>query len=126
MRFLLDECLSHTYVGEFVARGYPDVVHPIHIGRRRARDDQLLAMAIAEDRIVVSANVRDFRRWLAVAPIHAGAILVEGRDRTTTLRLIYLGISFAEAQHDPDLYMINRVVEVSQSGGIHPYLMPRE
>ena len=48
VKFLLDECLSHTYVADFVARGYPDVVHPIHVGLRRLRDDLLLKKAIAQ------------------------------------------------------------------------------
>ena len=124
MKFLLDECLSHTYVADFAARGYPDVIHPINVGLRRTRDDILLARAIAEDRIIISANVRDCRKWLALASIHPGALLVEGSERAITLRLIFLGIAFAEAQADPDLYMINRVIEVSRAGGVVPYLMP--
>ena len=124
VKFLLDECLSHTYVADFVARGYPDVVHPIHVGLRRLRDDLLLKKAIAEDRIVVSANVKDFRKWLALSSIHPGAILLEGGARAETLQLIFLGIAFAEARSDPGLYMINRVIEVSRAGGVVPYVMP--
>ena len=126
MKFRLDECLSHTYVADFVARGYPDVVHPIHIGMRRARDDELLGKAIAEDRIIISANVRDFRKWLALSTIHPGAILLESRERAVTLQLIFVAIAFVEAQSDPDADMINRVIEVSAAGGVRPYLMPIE
>ena len=124
MKFLLDECLSHTYVTDFVARGYPDVFHPIHVGWRRARDDQLLARAVAEDRIIISPNARDFVRLFANSLIHPGAIIIEPLARDVTLRLIFLGIAFAEAQQNSDLYMITRVIEVSQAGGVVPYLMP--
>jgi predicted nuclease of predicted toxin-antitoxin system len=124
VKFLIDECLSHTYVAAFVARGFHNALHPIHVGLRRARDDQLLAKAIAEDRIMISANAKDFRKLLGNCPIHPGAILVEGIDRETTLRLIFLGVDFVQAQNDPDMYMINRVVEVSRSNGVHPYMLP--
>ena len=124
MKFLLDECLSYSYIAEFVARGYPDALHPIHVGWREARDDQLLARAIADDRIVISSNARDFRRLAAAAAIHPGVIIVEPLLREPTLKLIFAGIAFAEAQADPDLYMINRVIEVSRAGGVVPYLMP--
>ena len=123
MKFLLDECLSHNYIVDFITRGYADVFHPIHVGWRKARDDQMLARAISEDRIIISANARDFLPLIAAAPIHPGAIIVEQLPRAATLRLIFSAIAFAEAQADPDLYMINRVIEVSRAGGVVPYVM---
>ena len=65
MKLLLDECLSHGYVAALATRGYPDAIHPIHVGLRRARDDQLLARAIADDRVLISANAKDYRQLLA-------------------------------------------------------------
>ena len=81
VKFLLDECLSHLYIATLANRGYPDAIHPIHIGMRRSRDDQILARAIAEDRVLISANARDYRKLLRTTDIHPGAILVEGVDR---------------------------------------------
>lgn len=124
MKFLLDECLSHTYVTDFLARGYADVFHPIHVGWRRMRDDQLLDRAIRDDRIIITPNARDFRRLLALAPVHPGAIIVEPLARDVTLRQIFAAIAFAETQADPARFMINRVVEVTLAGGIVPYAMP--
>ena len=43
MKFLVDECLSPTYVAELLRRGYPDAVHPMHIGLFGVRDDTILA-----------------------------------------------------------------------------------
>ena len=78
---------------------------------------------MAEDRINISPNARDLRLF-ANSLIHPGAIIIEPLARDVTLRLIFLGIAFAEAQQNSDLYMINRVIEVSQAGGVVPYLMP--
>jgi predicted nuclease of predicted toxin-antitoxin system len=124
VKFLLDECLAHSYVADFAARGYPDVYHPIHVGWREARDDQLVERAALDARIIVTPNARDFRALLAAVDIHPGAIIIEPLDREKTLRLIFLAIAFAEAQADPALYMINRVIEVTREGGVIPYLLP--
>ena len=105
-------------------RGYPDSIHPIHIGMRRSRDDQILARAIADDRILISANARDDRKLLRTNEIHRGAILVEGVDRSVTWRQIELALSFIETQFAADNYMINRVVEVTRSDGVRPYMLP--
>lgn len=123
MKFLLDECLSHSYVSEFVARGYADVFHPIHVGWRRARDDELLLRAIQDDRIIVTPNARDFRTLMARVDIHPGLITVEPLARNVTLRQIFAAIAFAESQPDPELFMINRVIEVTSAGGVVPYLL---
>ena len=124
MRFLLDECLSHTYVADFVARGYPDVYHPIHVGWREARDDQLLQRAVAENRVLITPNARDFRRLISTAPIHPGIVVIEVLDRDAMLDLIFAAIAHAQAQPDPELYMINRVIELSRDQGLQTYLLP--
>ena len=71
-----------------------------------------------------SPNARDFRRLIKAVDIHPGLIIVEQADRSVMLRLIMLAIGFIEAQPDPGLYMICRVIEVTRSGGVVPYLMP--
>ena len=121
MKFIIDECLSHFLVHDFAARGFPDTVHPIHVGLRGARDDMIVARAFAEDRIIVTANARDFRRLLAQQPLHPGAIIVDALPSDQTWQLILLAIAFIELQPDPADYMVNRVVEVSATFGIRPY-----
>ena len=124
VRFLLDECISHTYVKRLADRGYPDTIHPIHVGMRRARDDQIVARALMDDRIIISANARDYRKLFATAAIHPGAILVEGTDLETTWKQIVLGLSFIELRTAPIDWMVNRVVEVSASEGVRPFEIP--
>ena len=64
-RFLIDECVSYEYVSGLADRGYPDAVHPNHVGRRGYRDDQIVAWALADDRIIITANAEDYRDLLA-------------------------------------------------------------
>ncbi len=124
VKLLVDECLSHTYVQRLAERGYPDAIHPIHVGMRRARDDQLTARALAEDRVIISSNAKDFRRLLAVSGLHPGAILIEQTDLETTWGQIVDALAHIEWQQDPDDYMVNRVVEVSTSDGVRAYHLP--
>jgi predicted nuclease of predicted toxin-antitoxin system len=103
--------------------GYPDTLHPIHIGLRASRDDQIADRALADDRVLISANGRDFRKLLAITEIHPGAILIEGIDLELTWRQILLALEFIRLQADPGSYMINRVVEVSISDGVQSYIL---
>ena len=124
MKFLVDECLPHMLVRDLAAHGFPDSVHPIHIGLLGVRDETILKRAIAEDRIIISANAKDFRRLLAATPIHPGAFTIAQMDRPHAWRLVRLALGFLELQLDPASYMINRVIEVSASCGIRPYALP--
>lgn len=85
------------------------------------RDDTIVAKAITEDRIVVTANARDYRRLLAREPLYPGALLIEPWDRPHAWQLILLALAFIELQSRQDDYMVNRVIEVTATGGIVPY-----
>lgn len=124
MKFLIDECFTHRFIQAFAARGYPDAVHPIHIGLRSFRDDQIVARALTDDRIIVTANGRDYRRLLSRLELHPGALIAEALDNQQTWALILAAIAFIEAQPQPKDYMVNRIVEVSAAGGVRPYLLP--
>jgi predicted nuclease of predicted toxin-antitoxin system len=124
VKFIVDECLSHLLVRDLAASGYPDAVHPIHIGLCGVRDDTIVDRAIAEDRIIVTANARDFRRLLAAVTIHPGAIIVDARGRTPAWQRIQAALAFIELQPLPADYMVNRVVEVSATMGVRPFLLP--
>ena len=121
MKFIIDECLSHHLVSHLVARGYPDSIHPIHVGLLGARDDQIVARAFAEERVIITANRRDYRKLLSQMQLHPGAIIVEALVREATWRQILGALAFLEMQPQPEDYMINRVVEVSTSGGVRPF-----
>jgi predicted nuclease of predicted toxin-antitoxin system len=126
VKFIVDECLSHLLVRDLATGGYPDAVHPIHIGLCGVRDDTIVDRAIAEDRVIITANARDFRRLLAAVTIHPGAIIVDARGRIPAWQRIQAALAFVELQQRPADYMVNRVVEVSATMGVRPYQLPPE
>ena len=122
MKFYIDECLSPTYVDDLARRGYADTVHPMHVGMLGKRDDLVVQYALDHDRIIITLNARDFRRYLAEMPLHPGAIIIEGRGRARGWQRILAALAFIEVQPRPADYMVNRVVEVSADSGVRPYL----
>jgi predicted nuclease of predicted toxin-antitoxin system len=124
MRFLLDECLPHSFVQKLAALGHPDAVHPIHIGMRGAEDYLIVRTALAQDRVIVTANADDFRMLLAKETLHPGLICLPNAEFDVCWRLLIIAINFIELQPQPEDYMVNRVVEVSGAVGIRPYLLP--
>jgi predicted nuclease of predicted toxin-antitoxin system len=123
VKFIVDECLSPGYVWDLVKRGYPDSVYPMNIGLRGARDDQIVTRAFAEDRVIITANGRDYRKLLAAMSIHPGAIIVQAVKRKQTWAQIEAALAFLELHPAPADYMINRIVEVSATDGVRPYLL---
>lgn len=118
VKFLLDECLSHVFVQRLAVRGYPDAVHPIHLGLRSVDDHVILRRALAQDRIVVTANADDFRPLIAHEAIHPGLIALPNVEREHSWRLLESALVFIELQLNPLDYMINRLIEVSSTGEI--------
>lgn len=89
-------------------------MHPIHIGLRGQGDHVLLVLALAQDRIIVTANGRDYRRLLEREPV----------KRDEAWRMILAALSFIELNLDPLHFMIKRVVEVSRLDCIRAYERP--
>jgi hypothetical protein len=87
VRLLLDAHVSGPRVGRRLREGGHDVraldQEPALEG---LEDDDVLALASEEHRILVTHNVRDFpdilREWAAEQRSHAGAILVYGIDHS--------------------------------------------
>ena len=96
MRLLLDAHLSGPNVGRRLERNGHDVraldQEPDLEG---LDDDDVLALATSEQRILVTHNVADFprilREWAAAQRTHAGVILVYGIDHSE-FTLIIRGI----------------------------------
>ena len=70
-------------------------------------DEDLLALATAEDRVLVTFNVADFpgivRRWAEAGRAHAGCAIVVGIDHSefgTIIRVIQRTIDTRPAQRD--------------------------
>jgi predicted nuclease of predicted toxin-antitoxin system len=77
IKLLLDEHIWEGLTKTLVQQGY-DVVHIVNTEHRGIDDETLLALAAAEDRAVLTFNVRDFaplvRLWYESGREHAGVI----------------------------------------------------
>lgn len=124
MKFLVDEWLSPSYVRELRDAGYPDAVHPIHVGLCGRRDDEIAERALADDRIILTSNAADYRRILAGTPIHPGAAIVQPSNRDGTWLLIRIALGYLMLHSNPADYMINRIVEVASNGALDTYEAP--
>ena len=63
MRFLVDQCLSVELAEALTDAGH-DVTHLRNLGMQRAKDPEVLELAQAEDRVLLSADT-DFGALLA-------------------------------------------------------------
>ena len=75
VKLLLDENISPRAAIDLRADGH-DVVHLRERGRLGIADPDVLELAFGEDRVLVTANVSDFRKLAAARDIHAGIILL--------------------------------------------------
>ena len=116
MKLFIDECLSPTLARRLNESGVHEAVHPLDVGRRGERDDQVFARCLAEDRVIVTENARDFRKVVGNVELHCGLILLPSVDREKTWRLLQLVIEFLVARGDPMCVMVNHVVEIDSSG----------
>jgi Domain of unknown function (DUF5615) len=72
VKLLLDEMLSPAIARELTARGHDVQAVAGHSDREALSDPEVLALARAERRAVVTNNIRDFR------PLHAEAVMPGG------------------------------------------------
>jgi predicted nuclease of predicted toxin-antitoxin system len=87
VRLLLDAHVSGPNVGRRLAEKGHDVrALDQELALEGLDDDQVLALAATEQRILVTHNVADFpgilREWAATQRAHAGVILVYGIDHS--------------------------------------------
>ena len=125
MRLFIDECLSPRLALRLNQTGQHDAVHPLHIGRRREPDHRVLAWCIAEDRVIVTENGRDFRSLVGRIELHSGLIILPSIDREGTWRLLQAAIVFLEGQGDPMNLMVNHVMDIATTGEMVLTPLPR-
>jgi predicted nuclease of predicted toxin-antitoxin system len=116
VRLFIDECLSPTLARRLNESGVHEAVHPLDVGRRGERDHNVLERCLAEDRVIVTGNARDFRKLLGTVKLHPGLIILPGLDRKRTWQLLQQVIEFLAARGDPMDVMVNHVVEIDISG----------
>jgi predicted nuclease of predicted toxin-antitoxin system len=124
MKLFLDECVSPRLAEWLCTEGY-DAIHPLHIGRRGQRDDEVLRRCIEEDRIIITENAVDFLSLVGDVEIHPGLIVLPCVDRATCKQLLEKLLKFLEKKKDHAEYMINRVLEIDLKEKIESYELPR-
>lgn len=126
LRFFIDECLSPQIALRLNASGDHDAIHPLHVGRRGEEDSTVLARCVAEDRIIVTENGRDFRKLAAREPVHPDLILIPCVDRETSWRLLQAAIAHLHALDcgRPQDVVVNHVLQVDVTGGMTLKALP--
>ncbi len=114
VKLLLDENLSPRVAIELRADGH-DVAHLRERGRLGIADAQVLELAFREDRMLVTANVGDFRKLAAAREVHAGIVLLldGGLRRDEQLEVLRRVILTLEANGE----LVNRALTVALDGG---------
>jgi predicted nuclease of predicted toxin-antitoxin system len=83
VRFLLDEHISPLVTARLRALGRDAVAVTERDGLRGSSDGRILEAAVAEDRVLVTSDLRDFgslgARMAAIGEPHPGIILVSSR-----------------------------------------------
>ncbi|OAI29775.1 hypothetical protein A1351_23285 [Methylosinus sp. R-45379] len=116
MRLFIDECLSPSFAVELAHLGH-DAIHPLHVGRRGQLDHTVKDLCIAEDRVIVTENIGDFRALLGREPIHPGLIALPQTSRARGWALIEASLVFLEARGgDPMDAMINHCLDFDANG----------
>ena len=124
MRLFIDECLSPSLAIRLNETGTHDAIHPLHVGRRRARDDTVLARCIDEDRVVVTENGRDFRILVERTELHPGLIILPCLDREATWALLQGALAWLADQGDPADLMVNHVLDLTSGTQPDYYPLP--
>lgn len=89
MKLLLDQGLPRTASARLRLGGV-DAVHTAEIGMATALDEEILARAVAEERVVVTFD-SDFHALLALSRLHTPSVVrirVEPLDATAAVELI--------------------------------------
>jgi predicted nuclease of predicted toxin-antitoxin system len=98
VRFFIDESLSPQLAIRLNSSGRHDALHPLHVGRRGTPDHRILALCIAEDRILVTENAEDFRRLAARTELHPGLIIMPSLEREASWLALSAAIAFLGRQ----------------------------
>jgi predicted nuclease of predicted toxin-antitoxin system len=118
VRLFIDESLSPLLATRLNDTGSHDAIHPLHVGRRGEPDHRVPERCIAEDRVIVTQNARDFRRLAARTELHPGLIILPFMDREGTWHLLQSAIAFLDVRGDPMNAMVDHALEVGATGGM--------
>lgn len=118
LRLLIDEDLSPLVAQRLREEDGIDAIAVRDRGKLGAKDHEVLDLAFSENRILVTANVGDFRRLASARDLHAGIVLLEEGDllREEQLAAVRGAIAAIAAELDAERDMVNRVLLVGPEG----------
>ena len=121
-KLLLDENISPWVSVKLSHEDGIDVCGVRDRGLLEASDKAVLGKAFAEDRILVTKNVKDFEKLARAAELHAGIIFLEAGDllREEQLQVIRRAVSVIRQRGD----IVNQVLRVSPDGAMTFEPMP--
>jgi predicted nuclease of predicted toxin-antitoxin system len=113
VKLLLDENISPK-VAAALRREGTDACGARDRGLLQATDPEVFARAFAEDRVVVTANVRDFEKLARSCELHAGVVLIECGDllRDEQIDLVRRAVVAIAERGD----LVNAVLRVTADG----------
>ncbi len=128
MRFFVDEDLSPTLATECHRFGY-DATSTRDRGMLGAPDRAVAQLCMDEERVLVTNNADDFLQLAAKAGLYPGLVVMPLGSRAE--EIAWMGIAIAQIEKvsddrgvEPAEAMINRVVEVEESGDASDYDYP--
>jgi predicted nuclease of predicted toxin-antitoxin system len=118
MKFIIDEDVSPRVARYLCQEFCFDAIAVRDRGLLGATDRELLDYAFNEDRILVTANIRDFEKLAAAAEIHAGIVLMLDGDLLAAeqIEVMAIVVRVLQAEIDTGKDLVNRVLYISIAG----------
>ncbi len=118
MRFLIDEDISPSVARILCEQLLIDAVAVRDRGLLGVSDREVLEYAFNEDRIVVTANIKDFEKFARSVEVHAGVVFIQEGDllRKEQLEICLEAVAFIQQEIAAGRDMINRVLYISVDG----------
>ncbi len=118
MKFIIDEDLSPRVARHLCQEFYFDAIAVRDRGLLGATDREVLDYAFKEDRMLVTANIRDFEKLASAAEIHAGIILMLDGDLRAAeqIKVMNTVVRVIQSETDTGKDLVNRVLYISISG----------
>jgi predicted nuclease of predicted toxin-antitoxin system len=118
MKFIIDEDISPRVARYLCQEFCFDAIAVRDRGLLGATDREVLDYAFKEDRILVTANIRDFEKLASAAELHAGIVLMLDGDLRAAeqIKVISTVVRAIQSEIDIGKDLVNRVLYISIDG----------
>jgi predicted nuclease of predicted toxin-antitoxin system len=118
MKFIIDEDVSPRVARYLCQEFCFDAIAVRDRGLLGATDREVLDYAFKEDRMLVTANIRDFEKLASVSELHAGIVLMLDGDLRAAEQIEVMNtvVRVIQAEIDTGKDLVNRVLYISISG----------